>query len=61
MNEVERVRLIKKLASVLNGLDLSKIEVGDIIVLPNAAAAMLIQEGWAEVATGNETPSQAKD
>ncbi|HUP40803.1 MAG TPA: hypothetical protein VM115_11835 [Vicinamibacterales bacterium] len=43
-----RVRLIKKLASVFNGIDLSKVEVGEIIYLPNAAAEILVREGWAE-------------
>lgn len=43
-----RIRLIKKLAGVINGLDLSAVRVGDIIELPNAAAEMLIREGWAE-------------
>jgi hypothetical protein len=28
---------------------LSKVSVGDIVVLPDAAAAMLIREGWAEL------------
>lgn len=44
-----RVRLIKKLAPVLNGIDLSHIEVGDLVVVPEAVAAMLIREGWAEI------------
>jgi hypothetical protein len=43
------VRLIKKLAPVLNGIDLSRIEVGDFFVVPEAVAAMLIREGWAEI------------
>lgn len=45
---MQRVRLIKKLAPVINGIDLSAVRVGDIIELPNAAAASLIREGWAE-------------
>ena len=32
----------------LNGLDLSKVEVGDVIYLPEPHAVMLIREGWAE-------------
>jgi hypothetical protein len=43
-----RVRLLKKLAEKLNGVDLSECKVGDIIELSNALAAMLIREGWAE-------------
>lgn len=45
---MQRVRLIKKLAPVINGIDLSTVRVGDIIELPNTAAASLIRESWAE-------------
>ncbi len=48
---MQRVRLTKKLAPILNGIDLSKVEVGDIIDLPNATAVILIREGWAELVT----------
>jgi hypothetical protein len=41
--------LIRKLAAVLNGVDLSQVNVGDVIYVPEAAAAMLIREGWAEL------------
>ena len=46
---VQRVRLTKKLASALNGLDLSEVQIGDVIRVPEATAAMLIREGWAEL------------
>ena len=46
---MQRIRLIKKLAPVLNGFDVSKFEVGDIIEVPNAVAEILIHEGWAEL------------
>ena len=45
------IRLTKKLAAVLNGVDVSTFRVGDIIELPDAAAIMMIAEGWAERAT----------
>jgi hypothetical protein len=32
----------------LNGIDLSAIEVGDVVEMPERDAAMLIREGWAE-------------
>jgi hypothetical protein len=48
---VQRVRLIRKLAPILNGVDLSHVNVGDIIYVPEATAAMLIREGWAEFVT----------
>lgn len=44
-----RVRLIRKLAERLNGVDLSKARVGDSLDLPSKDARMLIAEGWAEL------------
>jgi hypothetical protein len=43
-----RVRLTRKLAASLNGVDLSSLKVGDIAELPDAAARMMIAERWAE-------------
>ena len=43
-----RIRLTRKFATFLNGLDLSRINVGDIVFLPERDAVMLIREGWAE-------------
>ena len=43
-----RIKLTRKLAIRLNGLDLSQVEVGDVLVLPLEQASMLIREGWAE-------------
>jgi hypothetical protein len=51
---VQRVRLIRKLAPVLNGIDLSKVQVSDVIYVPEAVAAMLIREGWAELVIGDK-------
>ena len=45
---MRRVRLIRKLALSLNGLDLSAYSVGQMLLLPEPQAAMLIREGWAE-------------
>ena len=39
-----RVRLIKKLAAILNGLDVSSLRVGDIFELPDSTAQMMIAE-----------------
>jgi hypothetical protein len=44
-----RVRLIRKLAERVNGVDLSKVDVGDSLDLPSRDACILIAEGWAEV------------
>ena len=48
---MQRVRLIRKLAPILNGVDLSQVKIGDVIYVPEATAAMLIREGWAELVT----------
>ena len=42
-----RVRLVRKLAQILNGVDLSRIRVGECVDLPRSAAVMLVREGWA--------------
>jgi hypothetical protein len=43
--------LIKKYAPILNGFDLSHVTVGDLVLVPDAAGAMIIREGWAEPET----------
>lgn len=43
-----RIRVIRKLAAWLNGVDLSRVKVGDIVELPDSAARMMIAERWAE-------------
>ena len=43
-----RIRLTRKLAGRLNGIDVTNQRVGDIMQLPDKAAAMLIAERWAE-------------
>ena len=45
---MQRVRLIRKLAPLLNGVDLSRSEVGDYLTVPDKVATMLVKEGWAE-------------
>lgn len=42
-----KVRLIKKLAECLDGVDLSRHRVGDLLDLQNRQAELLIAEGWA--------------
>ena len=44
-----RVRVIRKLAERLNGVDLSKVRVGDSLDMSSRDARMLIAEGWAEL------------
>lgn len=43
-----RVRLVRKLALAVNGFDLSRVHVGDVIDVSESVASMLTAEGWAE-------------
>ena len=43
------VRLTRKLANRIDGVDISRYRVGDVIQLPFRAASLLIAEGWAEL------------
>jgi hypothetical protein len=45
---VIRIRLTRKLAAVLNGIDVSSLQVGDTLELPDSAAERMIAERWAE-------------
>jgi len=56
---VQFIRLTRKLAPLINGTDLSKVDVGDVVVVPEAVAAMLIREGWAEPVRGDKEPGAA--
>jgi hypothetical protein len=49
-----RIRLIKKLARFLNGVDLDKLRVGEPIELPSQIARMLLAEGWAVLVDSDE-------
>jgi hypothetical protein len=44
-----QVRLLRKLANVIDGVDLTCHEVGESFDLPAAEARLLIAEGWAEL------------
>lgn len=44
-----RIRLTRKLANSINGVDLSTRRVGDIFDLRSDAASIVISEGWAEL------------
>ena len=41
------LRLTRKLAEVIDGVDLTGRAVGDIVKLPASEARLLIAEGWA--------------
>jgi hypothetical protein len=49
---IVQIRLTKKLAGALNGLDLRPFTVGEVLDLEDSFARMLISEGWAEMHTG---------
>jgi hypothetical protein len=42
-----RVRLIKKFAEMIDGIDLRRFEPGDILELERCEARLLMLEGWA--------------
>jgi hypothetical protein len=46
------VRLTRKLANCLDGVDLSHFHVGDLIEVPRHDAQVLMAEGWAEPSAG---------
>ena len=43
-----RVKLVRKFANVINGIDLASVRVGDTVELNPRQAVLLIREGWAE-------------
>jgi hypothetical protein len=55
-----RIRLIRKPALCLNGIDVSDVRVGDIVDLPDRAARLLLLEGWAE-RTPDDPPHRAAE
>ena len=46
-----RVKLIKKLALVLDGIDLTPYSVGDVFACSHAEGDLLVREGWAQPVT----------
>jgi len=52
--ELMRIRLTRKLADCLDGVDLSHYSVGDVLDLPGREAYLLIAEGWAEASEGTD-------
>ena len=43
------VRLTRKLADRIDGIDLTQRQVGDVLLVPSSHARLLVAEGWAEV------------
>jgi hypothetical protein len=42
-----KVRLVKKLATMMDGVDVSNHDVGDVMDLPERKGRLLVAEGWA--------------
>jgi hypothetical protein len=53
------VRLTRKHAECIDGIDLSSHRVGQILDLPDREAALLIAEGWAKPASAEFTSRAA--
>ena len=51
-----RIRLTRKLADCLDGVDLSHYSVGDVLDLPRREAHLLMAEGWAVDSEGTDEP-----
>jgi CheY-like chemotaxis protein len=52
-----RIRITRRLANTLNGIDLSRVHVGDVVDLSDWDARVLVAEGWGErVASGTRAP-----
>lgn len=54
VRDVAPVRLIRKYAKAINGIDLSAHDVGDRLALSPRDAYVLIAEGWAEPVAAEE-------
>jgi len=46
---IAMVRLTRKLAGAIDGIDLTQYQVGELISLPAHEAELLVAEGWAEL------------
>ena len=58
---VVQVRITRKLAGALNGLDLKPFVVGEVVDLDPPFARMLVSEGWAEVHQDTIASDERKD
>ncbi|HTM04544.1 MAG TPA: hypothetical protein VL173_13630 [Vicinamibacterales bacterium] len=55
-----RIRLTRKLAELLNGVDLSRHRVGDVFDLPLRDAQVLVAEGWARPAADQQAADHTR-
>jgi hypothetical protein len=54
-----KVRLTKKLAETIDGIDVSECVEGDVIELPAPSAELLIAEAWAERVSSDAVATHA--
>jgi len=54
-----KVRLTRKFADLIDGIDLSKAHTGETLDLSPRDAEMLLAEGWAEYAGGEQPREKA--
>jgi hypothetical protein len=56
-----RIRLTRKFADFINGIDLTRRRVGDIIDVPRHEAELLLAEEWASPADDSHLRATADD
>lgn len=56
-----KVRLTRKFADLINGVDLSRAHTGETLDLSEREAALLMAEGWAEYAGGEQLREHAHE
>lgn len=54
------VQLTRKLANIVNGVDLSTRSVGDVFELPHGEAQFLLREGWATLVDRRGAPDRRR-
>lgn len=55
-----RVRLTRKLAPLVDGIDLSAVREGDTLDLPSTQAELIVREGWAVPVTEGDNPPRSE-
>jgi hypothetical protein len=55
------VRLTRKLAARMDGVDVSKSKVGDVLELPDEQAIRMVKSGWAERVAETKRMKAARD
>jgi hypothetical protein len=56
-----KIRLTRKFAEFLNGIDLTQRRVGEVVEVPRHEAEMLLAEEWAVPASDPEPRAKADD